>query len=422
MILKPSQISPNGTALDNASQFTISWVNKGDRSTAYQIKFYKLSDNSLIYDTTKITTLNSFHVVPINTLTAGTEYKYNIQVWNSLNETATSEWATVKASSTPLGTFTNLSGTIGNANYTFSGSYSQAQGVGLKTWQMILYNVYDEIIGDSGLIYSETIEHEFSGLDNGNTYKIELQVRSQDNLLATTGKLSFQVSFDVPKTAVALTANKIEALAGVELLWSVTQILGKSDSSTYINNEALDVRNGKKVYFDEGFTIQNNFTLELWLESVTNYTFNINSNMAVKSYQTAPADTTVFWIDNSSQTTELPLTVVRGSQVPTDPNVLWIEDINQPINTTLTVIADVYTPVTTNNLWIDLSDGVNINLDIVKMKNNSNEEISIRYFNGKFHLYKNDELIDSVTVSSTKYYLYIQQIGEDLVLHAEAIV
>ena len=56
------------------------------------------------------------------------------------------------------------------------------------------------------------------------------------------------------------------------------------------------------------------------------------------------------------------------------------------------------------------------------MKNNLGDIIMLKYYNGSFHLYKNDTLIDSVIISVSKYYIYIQQILDDLTLHVEELV
>src|SRR5690606_24082293 len=121
-------------------------------------------------------------------------------------------------------------------------------------------------------------------------------------------------------------------------------IVGKSDSSIFINNEKLDVTNGKKVYFDEGFNINNNFTLKLWIESVTNYNFNVNLNSQIVSHNIPLTDTTIIWLDNPSQTTELPMTVVVSSQTPETADVLWIENVNYTMPKTLGVVSDIFAP------------------------------------------------------------------------------
>ena len=419
-ILKPSNISPSNISLDATQQIVVSWKNYGDRQYHYQIKIYKNSDNSLVLDTGKITSFNTFHVINAGTLTNGTQYKHQITLWNQINESVTSDWVFFKCSSIPTCSFTNLSTTILNSSYTFQGFYSQAQNVPIKSWQMILYNSYDEIIGTSPITYSSIIEYEFAGFKNEKDYKIELQVYSQDNLLATTGKIPFYVRYEVPKSALSLRAENVKELAAVRLLWNIVQIIGKSNGA-FIGNEKLDVTNGRKVYFDEGFNMSNNFTLKLWIESVTNYDFNILPSTQVVSYNVPLSDITLIWLDNSLQSTELPMQVVVSREAPPTSNFLWIEDINFATPKTLSVSTDIYAPANTNNLWIDLLDGAEENLRILKMQNNQDEFISLLYFNNKFHLYKNNELVTSLSISSGKYYLYIQQINDTLTLHVEAI-
>jgi len=420
-ILKPTSISPS-VPQSASLPITISWRNTGDRQYFYQVQIYDNSNNALVLNTTKTSSLNSFYVIQSNTLTNGITYKFNITVWNQSDSSAISEWVIFKCSSIPTVSFANLSSTIQNSNYTFTGDYSQLESIVIKSWQIILYNSYDEIIGDSGLIYNAVISHEFFGLINLNNYKIELQARSQDNLLATTGKQSFSVSFEVPKSAIALEAISVDKKAAVQLQWNVSQIIGTSDSSTYIGAEKLDLTGGKKVYFDDGFSISNNFTTELWLSSVTDYTFNINTNTQLMSYKNVIGDTTALWLVDSSQNTEIALNVAIGNQAPISADFLWVQDINISGTTQFDqVVCDVYHPTNTNSLWLDLSNGTDIDLEVFKMMNTNEEFISIRYFNGAFNLYRNDELIDKVTVSGSNYYLYIQQIGSDLTLHAEVI-
>lgn len=420
-ILKPADISPSNISLDATQQIVVSWKNYGDRQYYYQLKIYKNNDNSLVLDTGKITSFNSFHVINAGTLTNGIQYKYQITVWNQLNESATSEWILFKCSSTPVCSFTNLSPTILNSSYVFQGTYNQAENVPIKSWQMILYNSYDEIIGTSPIIYSPIIEYEFGGFSNERNYKIELQVYSQDNLLGTTGKIPFYVRYEVPKSALSLRAENVKELAAVRLLWNTVQIIGKSDGA-FIDNEKLDVTNGRKVYFDEGFNINGNFTLKIWLESVTNYNLNINYNAQIVSYNLPLTDTTIIWLENPLQTTELPLKVVVSSQPPETADVLWIENVKFAMPKELKkVVCDIYPPVDTNALWIDLSISIGDKLEILKMKNNNNEDISVRYFNNAFHLYKNNELISSIGASGNKYYLCIQQINDSLTFHAEVV-
>jgi len=269
MILKPSNISPNNVSRDSRENIIISWVNNGDRQYHYQIQIYRNEDNELVYDTSKVSSLNTFHTVLGGTLVNGVVYKYRITVWNQYNESATSDWIILKCSSVPTCSFTNISdgSEILNASYLFQGIYSQNEGVPIKSWSMILYDENDYIIGTTGVQYSDVIEYKFEGLHNEKNYKIELQVRSQDDLIATTGKISFYVRYEVPASAIKLQAENVPEKAGVRLSWRVTQIIGNIVSGTisFINNDKVDLTNGV-IAFSDGMPNFKNFNLKLWLD------------------------------------------------------------------------------------------------------------------------------------------------------------
>lgn len=266
-ILKPANISPNNIALDAKNSITISWQNLGDRQYYYQIQIYNNSTGVLVYDTTKLSSFNTFHLIPANTLTNGIIYKYQITVWNQLNEFATSDWIIFKCSSTPTCSITNLGSEVLNSSYMFQGSYFQAENVPIKSWRFILYDIYGSIISMSDETFNSTIEYQFIGLKADTDYQIELQVKSQDNLLGTTGKIQFHVRYEVPATALTLTAENLSDLAAIRLSWKAIQIIGKviSGSITFINGEKIDLTSGI-IAFQDGMPNFKNFNLKLWLQ------------------------------------------------------------------------------------------------------------------------------------------------------------
>lgn len=268
-ILRPSNISPNNVAIDARDDIIISWQNNGDRQYYYQIQIYKNEDNTLVYDTNKISSLNNFHIIPGNTLSNGIEYKYQITVWNQNNEFVSSDWIIFKCSSKPNTFFTNvfIGSEILNSSYLFQGSYFQNENVPIKSWTMILYDEYDYIIGTTGVQYSDTIEYKFEGLHNERNYQIELQVRSQDDLLGTTGKISFYVRYEVPASSITLQAENVLEKAAVRLSWKVIQIIGNviNGSISFIDDDKVDLTNGI-IAFSEDMPNFRNFNLKLWLD------------------------------------------------------------------------------------------------------------------------------------------------------------
>ena len=421
MILKPRGISPNNISIDTSNNINISWKNSGDRQYAYQVVIQNNSDNTLAYNSTKLTSFNTFNIITSNTLNNGVQYKMQITNWNQLDEFATSDWVLFKCSSTPTVALTNLleGGTILNNSYLFQGEYNQLEVVAIKSWQFILYDSLNTLISTSPETFNSTIEYEFAGLNNNTIYKIELQVKSQDNLLGTTGKISFFVQYEVPKSAIVLEATNNTELGAIQLQWNVTQIIGSGDNYTFIDNEKVDVVNGN-VLFDEGFMIPNNFTNELWIEGITNVNYNINPNTTIVISSTPPVDTTVIWVEDINQVTPLIIGNVLSPISPINTSTLWIEDVNQIIATHLINSMDIITPMNTATYWVDLNDINSNNTELYTMVNDVGDIISLRYHNNGFHIYENDVLIDSVLVTANTYYIYIQQINGALSLHAES--
>lgn len=418
MILKPSNTSPNNISLDATNPITISWVNTGDRHVKYQIIIKKNSDDTLAHDSGEVSTYNAFYTVPSDTLDNGIQYKYQIKLWNINNDTITSDWILLKTSSTPIVSFTNIieDGIVYNNTYLFQAEYSQAESVPIQSWQMIIYDNNEAIISTTSETFDSTIEYQFSGLNNNSVYYIECQVKSQDNLLNSTGKIKFNVQYEVPDIYIQLKANNLANQGAVQLQWNCLQIIGESENTSFIDEEKLDTKNGK-VWFDNGFNIDGNFTLKLWLESIDNTVYTINTNTSITSYNVALTDTTIIWFDNSSQLTELPLGISVGNIAP-NTNNLWIEDVTL-VPKVLTPMIDITEP-SSDKLWID-TGSTDDTSEIIKMLNSNSDEIKLRYYNGAFNLYKNGVFVSNVEVSSSNYYLYLQQIDEILTLHAEVI-
>jgi hypothetical protein len=116
----------------------------GVKITDYQLIIYKNSDNTIIYDSTKITlgtpkyngeTL-SISVVG-GTIINGQELKYTIQYWNGAETTISNEIFFMSAS---IATLTiSVPNPITVQSYTFVGTYIQAQNIGIKQWYYVLY-------------------------------------------------------------------------------------------------------------------------------------------------------------------------------------------------------------------------------------------------------------------------------------------
>jgi hypothetical protein len=131
------------------------------------------------------------------------------------------------------------------------------------------YNSSKEIIDHSDILTDLPMQYLFSNLQTETTYYVEFQATSELGLIGTSGLVKFNVFYLRPKTNVNLTAMNIEN-GGIELSWYVKHIVGKVNGGSigYINNDEITLSNGKTIYFDNGFNIDRDFSLKVWLRDV----------------------------------------------------------------------------------------------------------------------------------------------------------
>ena len=111
------------------------------------------------------------------------------------------------------------------------------------------------------------MEHLFSNLQTEKQYYIEFQATSSKGLTGTSGLILIDVFYYRMKMNISLQGRNINN-SGIEISWYVTQIIGNSNGTpVYINNEKVDLTDGNQVMFDEGFVIDKNFSLKIWMET-----------------------------------------------------------------------------------------------------------------------------------------------------------
>jgi hypothetical protein len=209
------------------------------------------------------------YTIPANSFPNGVDYKISITVWNSIEQSATSQFVIFTASSTPVVTVDTI-GTVGNHTYLFSATYTQAESSPVSKYTVNLYNADQTLIKTSGTQTDGLVEYRFDLLKNDMNYYIEFIATSKIGLTATSGLVEFTVVYDNPSMYFELSADAIPEKAGIKLKWKVREVIGKTNiiSPFYIDGSKIDMRNGK-VFYDEGFEISNDFTLKIWFEYLT---------------------------------------------------------------------------------------------------------------------------------------------------------
>lgn len=300
-------------------------------SVAFGIEIVSNVDNSIVFQLTKTVSYATSYDLPSGSILNGQEYKVRITIWNSSDQSISSDYEIFQTSSRPVVTLNSI-GTVGYPSYNFTATYTQAESVAIRSHIFYLYNSSQTLIAQSGILTSTNLEYLFSNLKSESDYYIEVQVISSKGLTGTTGKVSFSVLYTQPQYNVGLTASNVEN-AGIKLSWKVIQIIGQSNCAdlTYIDNEKIDLTNGCVVTFDDGFSLSKNFTIKVWLEKPAHkkellYLKGDNGNLKLQYHYDDERFHLLKEIDSSI------VTFWSSEPISSDKYFVGIQQIDQDIN------------------------------------------------------------------------------------------
>ena len=234
-----------------------------------------ISDNETgteIYNNKQLT-MKLEHTVPAGTLSNGGYYNAVIYtVDNSGAESVASTAVPFYCYSQPVLTIDNIpqTETIENGTYAFVGSYLQQEDEPLNSYQYTLYNSNKEVLSQSALIYYEadsSLSYTFVGMSNDTAYYISLTGETVNGTKITSGLRYFTVRYLQPASfAICDLVNNCED-GYIQISSNIVAIDGKSnpDPPVYIDDKEVDLREPDTwVRWNEGFRIQNDFTMRVW--------------------------------------------------------------------------------------------------------------------------------------------------------------
>lgn len=165
----------------------------------------------------------------------------------------------IYARKTPIVLIDNIVVQITKREWEWLGSYYQEDGVPIRSYEWFLYltdiNDNDNIISETGKIYSADIKFTYNQYLTGNKYKIRLVTENENNVLNDTGKIPFSVFYEVPpfdfipKASVNCEKNAInlEWAAPIEVVAEPTCV------DTFIQN--VPYNGGVSVSIPDGCSI-----------------------------------------------------------------------------------------------------------------------------------------------------------------------
>lgn len=340
-------MTPKNSTIDATTIQTFSAQMNGSIITAYQIKIYNNDSGTLLYDTTKITlgtplydgsTLNVS--IPANSITNSQNCKWTLTVWdNASNSTITGE-TFFKTYGTATVSMT-IPSTINSQTYTAMATYSHPQNIGIKKFHFVLYDVNNNILQDSGYIFSANLTYIFNGFINGTTYQIECIVTDQNDIIVSSGKKSFTISYSQPNVDIVPNVTVLNDSGALQVVWGqAVQLAGTiSGTYSYINNF---IKNNNKALQLAPLITQSNL-----IDSRNSLDINPLQSYNFTGGTATPINTLETWGINTS------------SMIINQPNMIQIIDNNvYQINSVSNISYSVNIPLQFNGKFkIQFSSG-----------------------------------------------------------------
>ena len=264
MLFQPTNVTPsslgelgNGT-VDATQDLTVSWqVNGSSPMVAYSITIYlnnasstqkyttgKLTTNCPFYGTNYAGEVEFFsHKITAATLSSagisnGNNYKLVIRQWWNANDSVTQSSASAFITrAAPSLTLTSISSPVATRSYTFTATYTQAQGDTLNwvRWMLAVDGSEDSPIYDTGYIYGTTdLQFTYDGLFRDTTYTVRCMVQTENGINADTGWTDFYVYYDVADIEGAVVAAKACGRSAVEVTWPLIKSIPGEATGDYL--------------------------------------------------------------------------------------------------------------------------------------------------------------------------------------------
>ena len=247
MLNQPSNITPdeiNGTGtVDVTSDMSVSWRVSGTSAmTDYSITIYEnTAASTQLYTTGKTTLADPFWGVNYagavqyftTTISAGdlssagvsngNEYKMLITQWWSADDYVEQTTASIiVARSDPTLVLDAIDNPVTDKAYSFTATYTQAQGDAIKwvRWQIAYADDEDNPFYDTGNIYGTgELQADYDGFLTGTNYAVKCTIETQNGVDVTTGWNDFPVSYSLPTAAGTATACMVRGDSCVWVSW-----------------------------------------------------------------------------------------------------------------------------------------------------------------------------------------------------------
>lgn len=333
--MKPSTNKEECTIDINADEISFSCIVDGNESiNAWQIIIYDIVDNTIVFDSGKITLKSSFYpvdeknrnvVFEVNLkdylsgnttfINRSEAYYWTITLWGTSGYTTTSYQEVFYANTIPEISFlykykndvdyTDLSSgnILTSRECTFKATYKQDDSVQLKRYG---WKITDT---DSGQVFIDTISNNqiygsadniicnYDGFLNDGNYSVELFVETQNNSKITSSPLSFSVVYESTFLSNDFKVETLTNEPAIMLDWNKSVVVSgilKDDSGNIVNIGDTPFKTNYPVDTQCSIEIPDKFKVVYENSSLD---INEDSYIALSTQLLGGADTEIFFAE-----------------------------------------------------------------------------------------------------------------------------
>lgn len=251
------------TPFDATKDYTVSFAWNGNRSYSNRIIIYRNENLDVVYDHT-VTTFKLEQTIPANTLVNGKKYIIKCQSFDHEGvESPLSEGVLFYTFATPDFLFSNLTEIITNASYNATIYYYSPDFEDIDSYKFYLYDSTKRQLLESNSLYDDVdISYTYRGLESNTHYYIRCIGVTINGMALDTGYIEIYVTYENPGTYSRLYAvNKPEQ--GCISLETNLIIIQYNGTEEFEYKDGMINLIDKTLVYDEGFLIENDFTLIL---------------------------------------------------------------------------------------------------------------------------------------------------------------
>lgn len=241
-------------------EISISWL--GNRAHANRIIIYDNETNIVVFDD-MVSTFILKHTIPAHTLVNGKNYVIQAQIYDTYNTPSVlSDKVLFYTFATPEFCFENIENPIiTNSSFTVTIHYYSQDWENISKYKFYLYDASKKLLRESTELTDEyNINYTYNGLDNNTTYYIRCAGITVNGMELDTGYVEITVKFENPNQYARIYATPLPSQGCIQVATNLVIIqYNGTDTFEYIDDK-IDLRD-KTLYYDSGFTIENDFTV-----------------------------------------------------------------------------------------------------------------------------------------------------------------